>query len=119
MAKMGSRGEQMVNAMLEAGPPLDFVEDPKFADLAINDLLDCYSGASAVGFLFVADRTTMSEPDHPVLVVDLRKKRGRSFRAAAAQIWSIQNNLSLANMDWEDFANNLDAGVFRGFARPS
>jgi hypothetical protein len=31
-------------------------------------------------------------------------------------IQSIQNNLSIANMDFEEFANSVDDdGVFRGF----
>jgi hypothetical protein len=31
-------------------------------------------------------------------------------------MWGVENNLSLANMDWEDFAATVDEdGVFRGF----
>jgi hypothetical protein len=31
-------------------------------------------------------------------------------------MWSVENNLSTANMEFSDFANNTDAGgVFRGF----
>jgi hypothetical protein len=30
--------------------------------------------------------------------------------------WSVENNLSLANMDFEEFANAVDVdGLFRGF----
>jgi hypothetical protein len=40
------------------------------------------------------------------------------FRALPSQIQSIQNNLSIGNMDFEEFANNIDPdGVFRGFKR--
>jgi hypothetical protein len=32
-------------------------------------------------------------------------------------MWSVQINLSLANMDWEDFADDVDdEGIFRGLA---
>jgi len=38
------------------------------------------------------------------------------FRCAAEELWSIDNNLNLANMDWEEFGNYVDAdGVYRGF----
>jgi hypothetical protein len=34
---------------------------------------------------------------------------------AAAQFWSIDNNLSLGNMDYQEFADAADDdGVFRG-----
>jgi hypothetical protein len=53
-----------------------------------------------------------------VLVVNLFVPRGRSFRVVPAQLWSVQANLSLANMDWEEFADAVDDdGVFRGFER--
>jgi hypothetical protein len=40
----------------------------------------------------------------------------KSFRATPATIQSIENNLTIANMDFEDFANAVDSGgVFRGF----
>jgi len=31
-------------------------------------------------------------------------------------MWSVENNLSISNMDFSDFADSADAdGVFRGF----
>jgi hypothetical protein len=31
-------------------------------------------------------------------------------------MWSVENNLSLANMDFDEFADAVDAaGIFRGF----
>jgi hypothetical protein len=67
-------------------------------------------------FLVVADALAMSEADHPLLVIDLLEDRGREFRALASQIPSIDNNLSLANMGFEEFADLIDeTGVFRGF----
>ncbi|HLF89873.1 MAG TPA: hypothetical protein VI451_13065 [Anaerolineales bacterium] len=41
---------------------------------------------------------------------------GREFRAIPSQIQGIENNLSIANMDFEEFADSVDEdGVFRGF----
>ncbi|MFD7408547.1 DUF6924 domain-containing protein [Streptomyces sp. NPDC059866] len=34
----------------------------------------------------------------------------------ASKLWSVENNVSLANMDWEEFVDAAEAdGVFRGF----
>lgn len=66
------------------------------------------------GFIVVADASAITQPDYPLLVVDLQK-RGRQFRAVAAQIAPIDNNLSIANMGFEEFAGLVDeGGVFRG-----
>jgi len=65
--------------------------------------------------LFVADIEAMREPS-PVRVVDLSPEGSLPFRCAATQLWSVDSNLNLANMDWEEFATAVDAvGVFRGF----
>ncbi|MFC5219718.1 DUF6924 domain-containing protein [Streptomyces coerulescens] len=38
------------------------------------------------------------------------------LRVIAEELWSIENNISLANMDWEEFVDAADDdGVFRGF----
>ena len=43
-------------------------------------------------------------------------QHGKTFRVAPAYMWSVENNLSLANMDFSEFADHVDAGgVFRGF----
>jgi hypothetical protein len=58
----------------------------------------------------------MTDPEHPVLVVDLYSEPGRSFRVVPSEMWGVENNLSLANMDFEEFADAVDRdGVFRGF----
>jgi len=56
-------------------------------------------------------------PDHPLLVVNLHAAvDARPFRTPPRQVQSIQNNLSLANMDYLEFASSAGAdGVFRGF----
>ena len=66
--------------------------------------------------IFVVDRETITRSDHPVLVVDLYEQPGRTFRVIPAAMWSVQNNLSLGNMDWEEFAEWTDPdGIFRRF----
>jgi hypothetical protein len=41
---------------------------------------------------------------------------GRVFRVVPSQILGIENNLSTANMDFDEFADSVgEDGVFRGF----
>jgi hypothetical protein len=38
------------------------------------------------------------------------------LRVIAEELWEVENNISLANMDWEEFVDAAeDDGVFRGF----
>jgi hypothetical protein len=68
-------------------------------------------------FVFIVDRTAITHPDHPILVVDLHDEPGRSFRVIPSAMWAVQNNLSIANMDFREFAEAVDsAGIFRGFS---
>jgi hypothetical protein len=96
---------------------LTFVEDRAFEAAAVADLLAAAAAASQYRtFMFVADGVTMREAEHPVLVIDLADQPGRSFRVIPSEMWSVENNLSLANMDFDEFADAVDAaGIFRGF----
>lgn len=112
-----------------------FIQDESFADLSgtklVRSLPDGYQGY----FVFVIDRETMSSKEHSLLVIgfapqgdDLQAfnrkpsqtQEGeiKSFRAIPSTVQSIENNLSIANMDFEDFAKSVDSdGIFRGFGR--
>ncbi|MEX2986312.1 hypothetical protein [Streptomyces sp. C36] len=66
--------------------------------------------------LVLVDDVAMASDEMPLLCVDLADERGRTLRVVAAELWSIENNLSLANMDFEEFVDAAEAdGVFRGF----
>ncbi len=50
-----------------------------------------------VPVLFIADSTTLTLPDHPILVVDLRDSNGRPpFRCLLSELWGVDNNLNIA-----------------------
>jgi hypothetical protein len=71
---------------------------------------------AAILFLMIVDDVTVRSPEHPILVVDLWREPGRGFRAVPAAVQSIENNLSIANMDFAEFADAVDEdGIFRGF----
>jgi hypothetical protein len=63
------------------------------------------------------DSFAIQQPGHPLLVLDLYEESiGNSFRALPGQVQGIENNLSIANMDFEEFSRAVDAdGIFRGF----
>ncbi len=66
--------------------------------------------------LFIADRKALTACERPILCVDLLHKPGQSFRCIPSELWGVENNLRLFNMDFEEFAESADAdGVFRGF----
>jgi hypothetical protein len=95
---------------------VEFYEDITYRNLTTEDVLENVPRDYKHTFLFVIDEVTVSNPDFPVLVVNLSAPRGRSFRAIPSEIQGIENNLSIANMDFEDFAEAVDEdGVFRGF----
>jgi uncharacterized protein DUF6924 len=92
-----------------------FVENLAFRDLTQDELLARVPNEYGHSFLMIVDKVTLGSPEYPILLVDLFEERGRSFRAIPTQIQAIENNLSIANMDFAEFADYADAdGVFRG-----
>ncbi|MGF0311782.1 DUF6924 domain-containing protein [Rhodococcus sp. IEGM1428] len=81
-------------------------------------------GDSPPYYVFVVDTDTVQNPEHPIAVVDTGaddpERHGKTFRTVPSEMWSIENNLSIANMDFDDFADSADKdGVFRGFPEPA
>lgn len=92
------------------------VDDPAFAGL---DPAGCPAVPMPehIGEVFLADARSMA--DGSLVVVALGEfvdEPGQSFRVVPEELWGVQNNLSIANMGFEEFAEAADAtGVFRGF----
>jgi hypothetical protein len=95
---------------------VDFIDDLQYANLAKDQLLELITEDYNHTFIMVVDKVAISHSEHPLLIVELYEKSGREFRAIPSQIQGIENNLSIANMDFEEFAEVVDEdGVFRGF----
>lgn len=95
---------------------VEFLDDAGYSGVTKDQLLELIAKDYDHSFIIIADQTAISFPDHPLLVVDLYEKSGQEFRAIPSKIQSIENNLSIANMDFEEFAEAVDKdGVFRGF----
>lgn len=86
-------------------------------DIAFEALTVAESAAAAPTghtFLLLADGQALTSFEHSVAVVEVGT--ARTFRVLPAQVWSVENNLSLGNLDFTDFLNSTDTdGVFRGF----
>lgn len=99
---------------------VDYLNDAEFAGITKKQLLQLLPSDYNHSFIIVADRKAMTDPEHPLLIIDLSKKSAPEFRAVPSQIQSIQNNLSIANMDFKEFTDAADKdGVFRGFSGDS
>lgn len=98
-----------------------FVDDPAFDGLSVEALKAHQPNGPIVSFL--ADETTLTTGEHPILAVwvlpysaDDDRPEPEPFRVVPAELWSVENNINLANMDWTDFTGSVgDDGIFRGF----
>ncbi len=94
---------------------MQIVDDRANSGATVEQLMEALPEDYPHSFMVVADNISISQPDYPLLVVDLAEERGRQFRAIAAQVASIDNNLSIANMGFGEFVGLVDeSGVFRG-----
>ena len=95
---------------------VDCVSDPAYDGLTVAQLVGLASQGRECNFAFIADRTTFTTPERLVLVVDLVKTPGRTFRVVPSEMYSVENNLFICNMEFDEFARCVDPdGVFRGF----
>ena len=95
---------------------IEFIEDRSFDGVSPEELAEALNGKDERSFVLLADAASMTQPGYPIICLDLLDEPGRIFRFIASQAWSVENNLSLANMDFSDFVNSVDGtGVFRGF----
>ncbi|MEU8181162.1 hypothetical protein AB0B85_01130 [Micromonospora sp. NPDC049044] len=100
---------------------VEFVEDRELVGLDGAAIAAGYPRAYPHRYrhpvVFVVDAVTVSLPEHPLLVINLNDGDGSGpFRTPPRQVQAIENNLSIANMDFFEFARAAGPdGVFRGF----
>ncbi|NLG55628.1 MAG: hypothetical protein GX542_08270 [Rhodococcus sp.] len=103
-------------------PQFVVVNDQQFDGVGVDALIDVVRDEPNYrSYVFVADRRTMTDPEHPVLVVRTVEDvdgtpPGQTFRVTQPEIESVEANLSIANQDFRDFVEFAGKdGVFRGF----
>jgi hypothetical protein len=101
-------------------PCATYVSDQAYAGVSIQALIEIRSrggDAGYIGYLFLADAVTMTDPELPLLAVDLRWEPGRTFRVPPRWYPEVSANLTIANLSFHDFADAVDAsGTYRGLA---
>ena len=105
-------------AMSREGHQADLrtIDDRRFEGCAPAELIDLGRGWNDAAVLFVADTEALTNPDQPILCVDLFEEPGRSFRCIPSELCGVENNLRISNMDFDEFARFADdQGTFRGF----
>jgi hypothetical protein len=94
------------------------MSDRVYDGIALSQLVPLATESAGRTFMFVVDGTTITHQEHPVAVLDLWHQPGRTFRVIPSQMWSVENNLSISNMDFFEFADAVDDdGIFRGFRK--
>ncbi|MDJ0362756.1 hypothetical protein [Rhodococcus sp. H29-C3] len=76
----------------------------------------------ASDYLFVADNETFDDSEHLILVVKVSPNTDQleTFRVTPAHLAEVENNLSIANLDFDEFVSATDDfDVFRGFESPA
>jgi hypothetical protein len=92
------------------------VDDPSWDGATTADVRAATLSGEHAAVLFIADRVA-TEGDFPILVIDLSPEARSPFRCIARELWGVDNNLNLANIDWDEFAANADSdGIHRGFS---
>ncbi|MBP1859812.1 DUF6924 domain-containing protein [Rhizobium herbae] len=91
------------------------LDDRSFSNADPAALAEAANTSSDHVLLIIADSSTMNNAEMPLLCVDTIPPGGQ-FRVIPEHLWGVENNVSLANMDFSEFAAALDRdGVFRGF----
>ena len=95
---------------------LVFLNDKKYEGFTSQNLINDGLGDYEHNFIFIADSKTIESEDNSLLCIDLYDEIGRTFRVIPSELWGVENNLSISNMDFADFYDSCDEnGVFRGF----
>lgn len=117
--KLRSASEALSEEGFQAN--LTVIDDVDYEGLSVAQLIELKPIGEQRGehsFAFLVDTTSLTNPEHPILVVELREAPGQTFRVIPSELWSVENNLALGNMDYKDFAQSVDAdGVFRGWPK--
>lgn len=114
-------------------PNVVVIDDPSFDGVTGAKLAEFFTPSDeSFGYVVLADARSMAEAavggELTVDYVDLsvypfedehpdddERELGRAFRCVVSEIAAIEANLSISNLDFDDFANNTSAdGVYRG-----
>jgi hypothetical protein len=115
-------GWDALKALIEEGSEegffanVQYVDDRQFDGFSSKALEDAHPHRdSGWDVMYVADEQAITRPVHPLLLVRMGNTAELPFRCRADALYEIDANLSLANLDWDDFRDQVDAsGVYGG-----
>jgi hypothetical protein len=91
-------------------------DDGQYLGKSAAEVAELLGPDSGCLLVFIADERALTEEGFPCVVLDMLVGPDTTFRATAENLASIENNLSIANMGFEEFHEAAGAdGVFRGF----
>ncbi|MBD0737262.1 hypothetical protein BGM09_28875 [Streptomyces sp. CBMA29] len=110
------------------------IDEPDWAGAASEAVIDALEGVDEVPVIFIADAVTMTSPHQALLAIDRSPEEDfldpiydreiidspspRELRSTPAGVHAIHANLTLANMDFSDYAEAAaedPTGVFHDF----
>ncbi|WP_239148935.1 hypothetical protein [Streptomyces sp. SID12501] len=106
------------------------VDDPAWAGLRPDEVLNQVRRDENLSVVFVADRVTMHSPHRALLALDIAEHEDldplyygviidspppREFRTVPAGVHDVHANLSIANMDFAEFAEAASADPDRTY----
>lgn len=101
---------------LKFTPYVEFISDKKYNALTPEQVQKILPTNYNEAIVFIVDNKTMTQSDNPVVCIDLEVEKGRMFRIIPSEMWGVENNVRIANMDFYEFADQVDEdGIFRGF----
>ncbi|ORI21643.1 hypothetical protein [Rhodococcus sp. 1168] len=106
----------------EVRATLTLIDDTSFESASPAEVISLLQ-APPPTYAFIADRQTFESSEMPILAIDIRNSGGSepmpAFRVMPAVLADVENNLSIANLDFADYQNAADSdGIFRGFGSP-
>lgn len=100
---------------------IEFVNDPNLNTLDSKQVLETLSEKylDYFDFFFIADKITFKNKDFPLLCLNIPNEdspKQDSFRVIPSAVSSVESNLRILNMDFDEFSQNVNkSGVFTGF----
>jgi hypothetical protein len=94
---------------------VDVVEDPSLDGATPSQVAVSLPTKSEYTIAILADQRSMTDAEQPLLVILANGgKDPPALRVIPSALWGIENNMSLANMEWGDFVGSADDdGVLR------
>lgn len=94
---------------------VQILDDPQAARMSVAEIASL--DPKPFGRVIIADERSMTDPGFPLLLARADGTESpEQLRVIATELYEVEINLDLANLDWEDFVDRRHAdGVFRGF----